>query len=263
MLAGLGSDLVAASELPSRPKATSTWRHDVNPTKATAHRAGALYFLFMIVAIVREFLFPGFLVPGDATATARNITAAEPTYRIGVLLGFVTLIMFIFLVVSLYKLLKDADKSQAMLMVLLVSIGVAIALANLVNELAPLILLSGADYLSVFTKPQLDALALGFLRFHGNGATVATAFWGLWLFPFGILVIKSGFFPRILGILLMVAGFAYLTTSVTSIVVPEYRQVVPRVMMPLYFGEVPIIFWLLIMGAKVPQLPGTAGQVSQ
>ncbi len=227
----------------------------MNSTKAAAHRAGVLYFLFMIVAIYGEFFFPAFMVPGDAAATARNITAAELTYRIGILAGFVTLIIFTFLVVSLYNLLKDVDKRHAMLMVLLVSIGVAIALANLLNKFAPLVLLSGADYLSVFTKPQLDALALGFLRLHSNGVIVATAFWGLWLFPFGLLVIKSDFFPRILGLLLMVAGFAYLTSSVTSIVLPSYRHVVSQVMMPLYFGEVPIIFWLLIKGAKVRLSP--------
>ncbi len=132
------------------------------------------------------------------------------------------------------------------------SIGVALALANLLNEIAPLILLSGADYLSVFTKPQLDALALGFLRLNGSGESVVMAFWGLWLFPFGILVIKSGFFPRILGILLMVAGFAYIISRFTSILLPAYRHVVFQVMMPLSFGEVPIILWLLIKGAKVP-----------
>ncbi len=225
----------------------------MNTTKKTAHRAGVLYFLFMIVAIFGEFFLPVFMVPGDAAATARNITAAELTYRIGILTGFVTLVIFIFLVVSLYKLLKDVDRNLATLMVLLVSIGVAIALANLLNKFAPLVLLSGADYLSVFTKSQLDALALGFLRFHSNGVAVSTAFWGLWLFPFGILIIRSGFLPRILGILLLVAGFAYLTSSLTSIVLPDYRRVVSRLMMPLYFGEVPIIFWLLIKGAKAPQ----------
>ena len=226
----------------------------MNPTKATAHRAGLLYFLFMMVAIFGEFFFPAFIVPGDAAATARKITAAEPTYRIGIMTGFVTLVIFIFLVVTLYKLLKDVDRNLAILMVLLVAIGVAVALANLLNKFAPLVLLSGADYLSVFTKPQLDALALGFLRVHSNGVTVSTAFWGLWLFPFGILVIRSGFFPRILGILLLVAGFAYLTSSVTSMALPDYREAVSRVMMPLYFGEVPIIFWLLIKGARAPQL---------
>ncbi len=221
--------------------------------KKTAHRAGVLYFLFMIVAIVGEFFFPAFMVRGDAAATARNITAADLTYRISILTGLATLVVFIFLVVTLYQLLKDVDRSYAMQMVLLVAVGVAIALANLLNKFAPLVLLSGADYLTVFAKPQLDALSLAFLRFHAGGATITSAFWGLWLFPFGILVVKSGFFPRVLGVLLLVAGAAYLSSSVTSIAVPEYRGVISRVLMPLYFGEVPIILWLLIRGAKEPQ----------
>jgi hypothetical protein len=221
--------------------------------KQTAHRAGLLYFLFMIVAIAGEFFFPAFMVTGDAAATARNIADGELTYRLGILTGLLTLVIFIFLVASLYKLFNEVDKNLALLMVLLVAIGVAVALANLLNKFAPLVLLSGADYLSVFTKPQLEALALGFLRLHSNGANVSTAFWGLWLFPFGILVIRSGFFPRVLGMLLLVAGFAYLTSSVTSIALPDYRQVISRFMMPLYFGEVPIVFWLLIKGAKAPQ----------
>jgi hypothetical protein len=206
--------------------------------------------------------FAGFLVPGDATATARNIMAAELTYRIGILTDFVALLLFIFLVVSLYNLLKGVDKWQAMLMVLLVSVGVTIGFANLLNKIAPLILLSGADYLSVFTKPQLDALALGFLSLNSSGNTVDSAFWGLWLFPFGTLVIKSGFFPRVLGILLIVAGFGLLTSSVTSIVLPAYENVVSRVMMPLGLGEFPIIFWLLIKGAKVPQPQVGSSRVS-
>ena len=221
--------------------------------KTTARQAGLLYFVFSVVAIVREFCFPAFLVPGDAAATARNIIGAEFTYRISIVTGFVTHIMFIFLVWRLYNLLKGADSKQALLMVLLVCIGVAVALANLITEMVPLLLLSGADYLSAFTKPQLDALALSALRLHGNGGLVPMAFWGLWLFPFGILVIKSGFFPRILGILLMVAGFAYLVSSFTSIAAPAYKPVISKFMMPLYFGEVPIILWMLVMGARAPQ----------
>jgi len=113
--------------------------------------------------------------------------------------------------------------------------------------------LSGADYLSVFTKPQLDALAMGILSLNSSGNTIDTAFWGLWLFPFGVLVIKSGFFPRVLGIFLMVAGFGLLTSSVTSIVFPAYEHAVSEAVMPLGLGEFPIIFWLLIKGAEVPQ----------
>jgi hypothetical protein len=221
--------------------------------KATARRAGALYFLSLIVGLVSLYGFPRFMVPGDATATARNIVASELTYCIGILTDFVALLLFMFVVVSLYNLLKDVNKWHAMLMVLLVSVGVAIGFANLINKIAPLILLSGADYLAVFTKPQLDALVLGFLSLNSKGNTVDAAFWGLWLFPFGILVIRSGFLPRVLGMLLIVAGFALVTSSVTSIVLPAYGRVVSQAMMPLALGEMPIIFWLLIMGAKVPQ----------
>jgi hypothetical protein len=225
----------------------------MDSVKAAAHRAGALYLLFMVVGLVDMFSFSHFMVAGDATATARNILAAQTTYRMGILTDFVTLLLFIFLVVSLYHLLKGAGRWHALLMILLVSIGVTIGLVNLFNKLAPLVLLSGADYLSSFTKAQLDALALGFLSLNGDGNTVAAVFWGLWLFPFGILVIRSRFFPRILGILLLVAGFGYVTSSITSIVLPAYSDVVSKVMMPLLFGEFPIIFWLLIKGAKVPQ----------
>jgi hypothetical protein len=224
----------------------------MNAAKAAAHRAGALYFVFMIVSILGEYAFPAFMVPGDATATARNIAAAEPTYRLAILTGLATHVIFIVLVVSLYQLLKDVDRSLAMLMVLLVAVGVALALASLIIRFAPLALLSGADYL-VFRKPQLDSLALGLLRIRSGGLILTMAFWGLWLFPFGLLVIRSGLFPRILGFLLLVAGIGYLTTSVTSLVLPEHRQAVSRLMMPLYFGEVPIIFWLLIKGAREPQ----------
>jgi len=228
----------------------------MNSTNTKARRAGALYFLFMIVAIVSEYLFPSFVVSGDAAATASNITAGQLTYHLEILTGFATLIIFIVLVVSLYDLFEDIDRRLALLMVLLVSTGVAISLANLFNKFAPLVILSGADYLSEFTKPQLDTLALGFLEFHRKGTAFSWTFWGLWLFPFGILVHRSGFLPRILGVLLIVAGFAYLTNGVTSIVWPEHARMVSRVMMPLCFGEVPIVFWLLIKGARV-QGPST------
>ena len=111
----------------------------MNHTKATVHQAGLLYFLFMIVAIIGEFLSPTFVVPGDAAATAQNINAGEFSYRLGILTGLVTLLLFIFLVERLYKLFRDVDRSQALLMVLLVAIGVSVALANMLNKFAPLV----------------------------------------------------------------------------------------------------------------------------
>lgn len=227
--------------------------------RAAARRTGALYFLFMIVGLIDLYAFAGFLVPGDATATARNITAAGFTYRIGILTDFVALILFVFLVVSLYNLLSGVQKWHAMLMVVLVSIGVAVGLANLFNKIAPLILLDGGQYQAVFTKPQVDALALGCLSLNDHGNNVDTVFWGLWLFPFGMLVIKSGFFPRVLGILLLVAGVGNVASGVTAILLPAYSHVVSRVAMPLVLGEFPMIFWLLIKGAKGSQASSGAG----
>lgn len=229
----------------------------MNSIKSKARRAGALYFLFLIVGLVDMKAFSHFLVAGDSAATARNILNAELTYRIGILTQLGTLVLFIFLIASLYNLLKDVDKWHSLVMLLLVTVGVAIGLASLPSKIAPLILLSRGDYFSVFTKAQLDSLALGFLNLGNWADTIDTAFWGLWLFPFGILVIKSRFFPRVLGILLIVAGFAYLTISVTSIVLPEYEDLVTKVMMPLGLGEFPIIFWLLIKGARPPQQSAT------
>jgi len=230
----------------------------MNSMKATAHRAGLVYLVFSIVAVIGEFMFPTFLVPGDAAATAHNIASAATAYRLSILTGFVTHLFFIVLVVILYKLFKDVDQSLAMLMVLLVCIGVAVALANLVNKFGPLVILSGADYLSVFTQQQLDAMTLGFLRLHGRLSSIPLGFWGLWLFPFGLLTIKSTYFPRILGVLQIIAGVAYVVTSVAAIVFPDQRGAVNRVMTPLYFGEVPMVFWLLIKGAKMSEAPQPA-----
>lgn len=98
--------------------------------------------------------------------------------------------------------------------------------------------------------PQRDALAYPFLSLHGHGFTVAQIFWGLWLFPFGVLVIRSGFIPRFLGVLLIIAGVGNLASAVTALVLPQYVDRVSPFAMALGFGELPIIFWLLIWGAK-------------
>jgi len=129
-------------------------------------------------------------------------------------------------------------------------VSVPIMFVNVLNDVAALVLVSGADFLSVFEKPQLDALAYLFLRLHGWGITVVSIFWGLWLFPFGMLVIRSGFIPRVFGVLLMIAGVAYLASAFTTLVLPRYEELVSKVALPFELAEVPIIFWLLIWGAR-------------
>jgi hypothetical protein len=142
------------------------------------------------------------------------------------------------------------NKPLASLMVTLFAISIPISCLNVLNNIAALILVRGADFLSVFTKPQLDALAMVFLRLHSSGLLVAQIFWGLWLFPFGILVYRSGFIPRILGVLLILNGFAYPIQSFTSFLLPQYAGVVSRITFPVLFGEAAIILWFLIRGVR-------------
>lgn len=224
---------------------------DMSSTKKRARIAGLLYLLLAITGVVSLlYIPPTLIVPGNATATANNIASSELLFRTGILSSLISQVIFVFLVLALYRLLKEISHMHALLMVTLVVVSASTAFLNTFNQIAALIILSGADFLSVFEKPQLDALAYVFLRLHSQGLQAIQIFWGLWLFPFGLLVFKSRFIPKILGVLLIIAGFAYLLSSFTSLLLPQYRDIVSQLTMPLEVGELPIIFWLLIKGAK-------------
>jgi len=236
----------------SNPTLVHKKEEDVNSTQQQARAAGFLYLLLALSAPIGLLYVPGkLIVSGNATATADNIRASEWLLRIGIASELIHQTIAVFLVLALYRLFKAVDEALAKQVVILGALlSVPIMFVNVLNDIAALVLVSGADFLSVFEKPQLDALAYLFLRLHGQGITVASIFWGLWLFPFGVLVIRSGFIPRVFGVLLMIAGVAYLASSFATLVLPRYAPLVEKVAMPLYFGELPIIFWLLIWGAK-------------
>jgi hypothetical protein len=224
----------------------------MNPTKKQARIAGLWYLLLGVTAPIGLVYVPGkVIVPGNATATVDHLRASESLVRIGIGSELFHQVIGIFLVLALYRLFKEVNEKYAVLMVILGAlVSVPIVFVNVLNEIAALVLVSGADFLSVFDKRQLDALAYLFVRLHSQGFIVASIFWGLWLFPFGILVIRSGFIPRIFGVLLFIAGSAYLASSFTSLLLPRYAHVVGQFAMVLEIAEVPIIFWLLIWGAK-------------
>jgi|SRR5437899_2308934 len=225
----------------------------MNQTRKAARVAGFLYLLMGITAPVGLLYVPGALiVPGDATATADRIRASEWLLRIGIASELFHQTIAIFLVLALYRLFKAISETLAWQVVILGAlVSVPIVFLNVLNEIAALMLVSGASFLSVFEKPRLDALAYLFLRLHSRGLNVAEIFWGLWLFPFGILVMRSGFIPRVLGVLLIVAGFAYLADSSTALLLPRYAHLVGQVTLVFGAGELPMMFWLLIWGAKV------------
>jgi len=214
-----------------------------------ARVAGLLYLLVVPLGIFGSLYVPSILiVRGDAATTASNIIANELLFRLGIVSDLLAPLVLILVVLFLYKLLKPVNKNMAWLMVIFLLLGVPIALLSKLNQFAALQLLSGADYLTVFTTEQLQAMALLFLRLHDRGATIATIFWGLWLFPMGYLVFKSGFFPRILGVLLMIACFGYLINSFAI-----FLGYTVNVGLFAALGEVLFILWLLIKGVNAEQ----------
>ncbi len=224
-------------------------------SKRTAHLAGVLYVLMGVAGFYNLMIVPAGL--GSTAASAANyIAASELTYRVALLSGLVSDALFAVLAVVLYALFKKVDRDQARLLVFFIAVEIILGIAALTFQGAPLVLLSGADFLSAFTRPQLEALAMTFLKLYSLGIHFAMMFWGLWLLPFGVLVIKSGFFPKVLGWLLFVAGAGYVVVSVTAIVFPARLSAVDGVMMPFYsVGEGATILWLLVMGARVPAKP--------
>ncbi len=232
----------------------------MHPTDKAARIAGAVYLLLVVTAPFRLMYIPSALfVRGNATATANNIAAHELLFRLGIVSDLLTGTIVIFVVLALYRLLKGVDESHAVLMVILGGVmPAAIYFFNVLNDAAALLLVRGADFLSVFEKPQRDALAMLFLRLHGQEILAAEIFWGLWLFPFGVLVFRSRFLPRILGVWLIINGFAYLTNSFTGLLLPQYEDMVSNITFPVMLGEIAIMLWLLIKGAKVQPVAAPA-----
>jgi hypothetical protein len=226
--------------------------------------AGILYLLLLAAPLRLVYIPSKLFVAGNATATANNIAAHETLFRLGIVGDLFTGTMAIFLVLALYRLFEGVDQNLGFvnLGVLMVILGgpmtAALYFFNVVNDAAALMLARGADFLSVFEKPQRDALAMLFLRLHHHGVLANEIFWGLWLFPFGALVFRSRFLPRILGVWLIIGGFGYLAISFTGFLLPQYQDMVSNIAFPGMLGEVAIMLWLLIMGAKPQPLAASS-----
>src|ERR1700704_2488344 len=221
-------------------------------TRNPGRFAGLLYVLMSIPGFFALIYVPSkLIVHGNAAATASNIAASETLFRLGIACNLIGQAGFIFVALALYDLLKGVNQRHSVVMVTLILVAIPIALLNELNAIAALILVHGADFLSMFEKPQRDALAMLFLNLHGYGFDVAGIFWGLWLFPLGLLVYRAGFIPRlisrVLGVLLMLNTFTFPVNSFTSLLWPQYEHIVSQWMRPFGFGELALMFWLLIM----------------
>lgn len=224
--------------------------------KKIARTAGLLYLIVVLTGIFSIAYVPSqIIVRGDALATVSNITSSESLFRLGIVAGFICYTAFLLLPFALYKLLSPVGKSSAVLMVAFAVVSVPISFVNLLNKLDILSLVSGADYLQPFTTEQLHAQVMLSLDAYRNGLLVSQIFWGLWLLPFGYLVFKSGFLPRVLGILLMMGCFGYLIDFFGRALFPGYTEtlIARFVTLPASFGEIGTCLWLLVMGAREPK----------
>jgi Domain of unknown function (DUF4386) len=224
----------------------------MHPTVKAARIAGLIYLSMVLVAPFSLIYVPGkLIVHGNATATAENILAHETMFRLSIFGDLVGHVIFICLAVALYRLLSNVNKTWAMLMVAFVLVSAAVGFLNTLNNLAALNLFRGGEYLQVVDKVQRDAFAFLFLRLHNQGEFIDEIFWGIWLFPFGLLVFRSGFLPRFIGIWLIVECFGWIALSAIAIFSVAHYDATFKWLQPLFFAELAIMLYLLIRGANV------------
>ena len=219
----------------------------------TARVAGLLYLLVIATGIFSLAYVPSKLGGhGDAVAAAGNILAHEELFRFGIVAGLACYTAFLALPLALYKLLSPVGRNAATLMVVFAATSVPISFVSIAYKLDVLSLLDKTDSLHAFTTDQLHAHVMLSLDAYRNGMLVSSIFWGLWLLPFGYLVFKSRFLPRILGVLLMLGCFGYLIDFLGTVLFPDYAEsaISSYVILPASLGEIGICLWLLVMGVK-------------
>jgi Domain of unknown function (DUF4386) len=216
-----------------------------------ARIAGLLYTIVIPLGFFDLMYLPDrFLHSADPVATARAISADQFLFRVAIATDLVTGVVWLAVVLALYRLLRDVDRVQAELMVIL---GALLQV--------PLYFVSAAQYagafvaatdksFTAFSELQRGAIAVLFLRLHNYEIVVSLVFAGLWLLPFGVLVYKSAFLPRTLGVWLIAECFAWLAVSFGDILAPQYSRAISTITMPLTLAEVAIALWLLILGAR-------------
>lgn len=225
--------------------------------KRNAHMAGLVYVLLVITGIISLAYVPAqIMVSGDSARTIVNLRNLETLFRIGLVAGLACQVLYILLPLSLYRLLKPVDEPKARLMAVLAIASVPISFVAYSHKVDVLSLLNASDWSGGFSAAQIDAQIMLALRSYNNTISVASLFWGLWLLPFGYLVFKSGFLPKILGLFLMAGCFSYVIDLICSMLWPAAYAasgISSFISIPSAIGEIGTALWLLIMGAKYNQ----------
>lgn len=223
----------------------------MNSAKKTARIAGILYLIIAITGAFGIMYVPTQLfVSNDINLTAKNILDHELLFRFGVFSNLICQTVFVFLALTLYNLFKNVSAHLARTLVALVLVGVPIAFFIIFNEYYLLLILK-ENFMTNFSSIQQNTLAMLSLKMYGNGNVIIGIFWGLWLIPFGQLVYKSKFIPKILGILLILGGLSYLIDTTAFILFPEYHSKTGILVgITSATAELAMVLWLLIKGVK-------------
>ncbi|MBI5301521.1 MAG: DUF4386 domain-containing protein [Chloroflexi bacterium] len=219
-----------------------------------ARIAGILYLLIIVVGALDQIFIRGrLIVSGDAMSTAKNIIAAESLWRIGIAGDIILHVFDIPIMLVMYILLKPVNKNLALLAVLFNLIQTAVLVVNKLNLLMPLFLLGNADYLKAIEPSQLYALSYLFVRVHDFGFGIGLIFFGFACLIYGYLLFSSGYFPRAVGVLIVIAGLSYLTNSFTLILAPKYSGAILPVLALALIGELSLSLWLIVRGVNLPK----------
>ena len=222
---------------------------DISQRKVAIVAGLGLLIMTIFYVFADFFVFQNLIVPGDATTTANNIVASEMLFRTGICSFLIVLICDVVVAWALYIFLKPVNKSLSLLTAWLRLVYAAMLGIALLNLVIVLILLSGANYLAVFETDQLHAQVLLFLNAFNDVWAIGLIVFGFHLFILGYLVFKSDYIPRILGVLLIVAGLGYLIDYFGKLLFPNFDAAISLV---VGWGELLFMFWLLLKGGKRP-----------
>jgi hypothetical protein len=224
-------------------------------TRNPGRVAGFWYLLLVVLGPLRLIYIPSKLfVHANATATVNNIAAHEVLFRLGIAADLACAVVLILLTLAFYRLFAGVDRNLAVLVVIFGGVLPSLLyFVGVVWDLGALTTVRDADFLPVFDKPQRDALAMLFLKLRDHQNTAAEILWGVWLFPLAVLVYRSRFLPRFIGIWLSIDGLAYVTLSLTGILLPQYQPRVFLYSQPALFAEIVLMLWLVIKGARPPE----------
>jgi hypothetical protein len=222
---------------------------------------GVLYLLIIAAGLFAQFVRARFVVPGNAAATASNITNDAFMFRLGLVADLSTFVCAVALTIILYVLLKPVNRNAALLMLGFNVVQDAVGSLNVLNTYRPLQLLGGAAYLKVFSPEQLQAMALLSLNTHSVGFNIAMMFFGCSCVALGCLTFTSGLFPKALGVLMAIAGVSYLTLSAARLLSPPLAAALfPSILAPALIGELSFAVWLTVKGVNVARWRETTGR---